>query len=225
MFPSQGDRQLISREVVDKAAERVLDVFDTYAPLTMAIDVARFGEDASVISFKQGRDARSIPWQRYKKISTTELVEHAVVAINKYNPDAIFVDGNGVGGGVVDQLRALGYVVIEVQFGESANEPLRFSNKRTECWCLMAEWLEVGAIPDAKTLKTDLCSPEFGYTGKDNQKALEPKDKTKKRGLASPDDGDSLALHFAKVIARKDSRSRTRARQGKVAKGMDYDVI
>ncbi len=224
MFPSQGDKQLIGRDIVEAASQRVIEYHDPYAPLTMAIDVARFGEDASVISFKQGRDARSIPWQRYKKISLTALVEHAVVAINKYNPDAIFVDGNGVGGGVVDMLRDLKYNVIEVQFGESPNEPMRFSNKRTECWCLMAEWLTVGAIPDTQTLKDDLCAPEYGYTGKDQQKALEAKDKTKKRGLASPDDGDSLSLHFAKVIARRDSRARSR-RNVKVAKDVDYRVI
>ena len=224
MFPSQGDRQLISRDVVDAACARTVE-FDPFAPLTMAIDVARFGEDTSVISFKQGRDAKSIPWERYKKITTTKLVEHAISAIEKYNPDAIFVDGNGVGGGVVDQLRDQGYKVFEVQFGETADDSMRYSNKRTECWCLMAEWLTVAAIPDLKTLKQDLCAPEYGYTGKDQQKALEPKEKTKKRGLASPDDGDSLSLHFAKPIARRDSRHRTRRANTKIAKDMDYAVI
>lgn len=226
MFPSQGDKQLIGRDTAEGAAKRDLEGYhDPFAPLTMAIDVARFGEDSSVISFKQGRDARSIPWQRYKKLSTTDLVDRAVELIERYNPDAIFVDGNGVGGGVVDQLKKLKFNVIEVQFGETAGDSMKYANKRTECWCLMGDWLTVGAIPDLSQLKDDICSPEYFYHGKDNQKALEPKEKTKKRGLASPDYADSLALHFAKVIARRDSRSRRRGQTTRVAKDVDYSVL
>ena len=226
MFPAQGDRQLIGRDVVDKAMARDLgDYYDPGAALTMAIDVARFGEDTTVFSYKQGRDARSIPWRTFKKLRVDQIVDFAIEEIEKYNPDAIFVDGNGVGGGVVDYLQRLGFKVIDVQFGESATKSMVYANKRTECWALMGDWLEVGAIPDDTKLNDDLTAPEYDYTGKDNLKALEPKKATKKRGFASPDNADSLSMHFAKVIARKDSRANSRRKRTKVAKDMDYDVI
>jgi hypothetical protein len=41
---------------------------------------------------------------------------------------------------------------------------------------------------------------------------LERKEDMKKRGLASPDNGDALALTFAEPLARADSPMRRRAR-------------
>ena len=53
----------------------------------------------------------------------------------------------------------------------------------------------------------------------------ESKEEMKKRGIASPDHGDALALTFAVKVARRD----THARRGfvndrpNIAKGIDYD--
>lgn len=225
MFPHKGNKQLISREVIDAATLRQPE-HDPGAALTMAVDVARFGENKSVISFRCGRDAKSIPWQRYSKIKATELARHIFEAAEKYNPDAIFIDSNGVGGPVCDILEDnYKLSVIHVNFGEKADDEKKYEGKRTECWCEMADWLEIGAIPDEQSLKDDLASPEFDYVGRESKKFLEPKEKTQANGLASPDDGDSLALHFAKKVARKDLRTNTRRRKNHVAKDVDYPVL
>jgi hypothetical protein len=224
MFPSQGDHQLIGPDTVMAAVERKVEV-DIDAPLIIGVDVARFGEDKCVIAFRQGRDANSIRWQDYKKISTVQFARHIAEAIDKYDPDAVFVDGNGVGGGVVDMLRDMKYNVIEVQSGASADEALQYANKRTEMWCKMADWLKVGVIPAIQTLKDDLTSPEYLYKGADNQKMLEPKDKTKKRGFASPDFADALAMTFAQPVARRDSRIEKKRKNRRTAKDLNYDVL
>lgn len=224
LFPHQGDRQLISRLTIENAALRQVEP-DDGAPLTMAVDVARFGENKSVISFKKGRDARSIPWQKYKKIRVTELARHCIDAIDKYKPDAVFIDANGVGGPLADILNDAGYKVIEVNFGEAADDYQTYEGKRTECWCLMADWLEIGAVPDDPYLKDDLATPEYELVGRESKKFLEPKSKTEARGFASPDEGDSLALHFARRIARADLPANTRRRKNMVAKDVDYDVL
>ena len=69
----------------------------------------------------------------------------------------------------------------------------------------------------------DLIGPEYHFAGKGgDQIALESKEQMKKRGLASPDDGDALALSFAVRVARHDaptSRKRARAR---CARDVDY---
>lgn len=224
MFPSKGDHQLIGPETVDKAMNRSIEV-DDMAPLVMGCDVARFGEDKCVISFRQGRDARSIEWKDFKKISTTQFARFIAEQIDKHDPDAVFIDGNGVGGGVVDTLVDWKYRVHDVQFGASPDDLKQYANKRTECWCKMADWLEVGGIPNSQHLKDDMTAPEYGYTGADNLKQMEPKEKTKKRGFASPDFADALALTFAQPVARRDSKSKKKHGRLRVAKDVDYDVF
>ena len=127
-FPRTGSNQFISREIVSDAAERLVDTDGDY-PLLMGVDVARFGDDSSVIRFRRGRDARSIPTNRYKGLNTMELADEVAGLINEMNPDGIFVDGGGVGGGVVDRLRQLGYKIIEVQSGEKASSTEKMNSK------------------------------------------------------------------------------------------------
>lgn len=220
-FPNKGSNQFISSGAVQAARER--DAYlDPGAPLLLGVDVARFGEDESVIAFRKGRDARSIPWQHYRGVDTVVLAGHVADAANKYKADAIFVDGNGVGGGVVDNLKAWGFKVFEVQAASTPTDPDQYLNKRVEIWALMREWLTLGCIPDSNDLQTDLISPEYKYHPVSNKLVLESKDEMKKRGLASPDKAEALAMTFASPVARNDSRlSRRMANRSAVAAGVD----
>ena len=124
-------------------------------------------------------------------------------------PDAVFVDGGGVGGGVVDRLKMLGYRVIEVQSGEKARDEERYLNRRVEMWDAMREWLVYGCIDRDEALIDDLTNPEYSIHLK-GQLKLESKDAMRKRGLASTDDGDALALTFAEPVARIDANTARR---------------
>lgn len=224
-FPRTGSNQFIGRDTVDKAAQRALHE-DDGAPLLMGVDVARFGDDESVIRFRRGRDARTIKPTRLKGADTMKLAEVVAGLIERYNPDAVFVDGGGVGGGVVDRLKQMGYRVIEVQSGESASDPEKYLNKRVEMWGEMREWLSVACLdPEDDQLQTDLTGPEYSVAIK-GQLKLETKEAMKKRGLASPDDADSLALTFALPVGRRDAASMKRRSRlvGRVADS-DYDVF
>lgn len=207
-FPRTGSNQFIGREVVADACTRQM-VPDEGAPLLMGVDVARFGEDESVIRFRKGRDARSYRRYAFKGLDTMQYADRVADLIHQYKPDHVFVDGGGVGGGVVDRLKQLGYNVIEVQSGERANDADRYLNRRAEMWGEMREWLLIGCIPDDVHLTSDLTAPEYEITGRDQLK-LESKDLMKKRGLSSPDDGDALALTFAQKVARIDMKTRRR---------------
>lgn len=222
-FPNTGDKQFVSRSIAQEAQQREVSK-DEGAALVMGVDVSRFGDDKSVICFRQGRDAKTIPWKQYRNLSTVELTNRIAEAADKYRPDAIFVDGNGVGGGVVDLLKSLGYRVVEVQFGASANDKDRYLNKRVECWDRMREWLLSGCIPSNRELVDDLCNIEYSYTAVKNQLKLESKDDMKRRGMASPDEADALAMTFAQPIARRDIKvaRNNRARQ---AKDINYAII
>ena len=74
------------------------------------------------------------------------------------------------------------------------------ANKRAEMWAALREWLGTGAIPDDPEIAADLTGVEYGYNA-NNAIQLERKEDMKKRGIASPDIGDALALTFAYPVA------------------------
>jgi len=224
MFPRIGSNQFIGREVVEDAATREIEK-DEHAPLLMGVDVARFGDDASVVRFRRGRDARSIPPVEYRALNTMELSMEVARLIDRFNPDVVFVDGGGVGGGVVDRLKELGYRVTEVQSGERARDNEKYMNRRVEMWGEMRDWLVFGAIDDHPQLVQDLTGPEYDLHLK-GQLKLEPKDSMKKRGLKSPDQADALALTFAEPVARVDMNLLKRRRMfNNRSANTDYDVF
>lgn len=222
-FPAQGTRQFISNELVKRAQEReVID--DPGAPLIMGVDVARFGDDSSVIRFRQGRDARSIPPRKYKNRDNMFLANEIAHLIDTFNPDAVNIDaGNGTG--VIDRLREMKYRVNEVWFGSKADQP-EWANKRTEMYADARDWLGGGCIDSDPALFRDFTAPEYDYFGKaKDQVMLESKESMKDRGMPSPDDGDALVLTFARKVSRRDRHASRYSRQGRVAAGVDYDPL
>lgn len=204
-FPRAGSMQFIPGDIVEDARKREPVCWST-DPVVMGVDCARFGDDMSVIVVRRGRDASSIPWFTYRNIDTMTLAAKIVELAREYKPDQIFVDGGGVGGGVIDRLNALRQPVVEVQFAGKADRSSQvqegsvvYANKRAEIWGYMKEWLKGGSIPDDPNLATDLTGLEYGYIIRDGRDAilLEKKEDMKKRGLASPDLADALALTFS----------------------------
>ena len=200
VFPATSSMQFIPGDLVDDAQEREAKSF-LHEPLIIAVDVARFGDNQSVICFRRGRDARTIDWIKYRDLDTMQLAARVGEQVRQHQADTVFVDGGGVGGGVVDRLRQLHVNCIEVNFGNKA-EDARYNNKRAEMWGNMREWLQGGAIPTEPELVDDLVGVEYGFTPT-NKIQLEKKEDMKKRGLASPDLGDALALTFAYPVAPK----------------------
>ena len=107
------------------------------------------------------------------------------------------------GAGVVDRLRQLGVPrVFGINFGgaaaawDEAGAKPRYANKRAEIWGSVKKWLALGCLPDDPELRADLTGVEYGFNAK-GEIQLEKKDDMKKRGLASPDIADALALTFA----------------------------
>jgi hypothetical protein len=119
---------------------------------------------------------------------------------------------------VVDRCRQIGLNVTDVRFGAKSDRaqieqdrPIGYANKRAEIWGSMRTWLRDGAIDNDPELIADLTGVEYGYVLRDGRDAiqLERKEDMKRRGLASPDNGDALALTFAyPVLAPSAARSR-----------------
>jgi len=195
-FNAAVDNALLSLDVVLAAAgKHIPDADYMGAAKIIGVDVARFGDDRSVIFKRQGLHAHE-PIV-FSDVDNMELAGRVANEIRTFQPDAVFIDG-GRGEGVIDRLRMLGHNVIEVAFGGRPSNP-HYYNKRSEMWGEMAEWLRSGgALPDNGALKTDLCVPTYDL--KTGRFRLESKDDIKKRGLKSPDLGDALALTFAEQV-------------------------
>ena len=76
--------------------------------------MARFGDDRSVIVLRRGRDARSVSWIKLVGADTMTVAAKVAEIAQQYRPDAIFIDGGGPGGGVVDRLRQLQHSVFDM---------------------------------------------------------------------------------------------------------------
>lgn len=197
-FGAGGEDQLISIDTAIAATNRNYKEPDyDFAPKVLGVDVARFGDDRSVIFPRQGLVA--FPPTVLAGVDNMTLAARIAKSAKHWGADAIFIDGGG-GAGVIDRLRQLGHDVIEVQFGGSPIDPV-YLNKRAEMWWSMKQWLESGgAIPEGAELRQDLCAPNYEYTSQGKRK-LESKDDIKARLLHSPDTGDALALTFAAPVA------------------------
>ena len=173
-----------------------------HLPVVIAVDVARYGDDKTVIMVRQGR--KLIGMYKYTELSTMETARETADKIREHRPAATFVDAVGVGAGVVDRLRQLGFEVIEVNAGVTADDDETYHNKRAEMWDRMRQWIrEGGDLPNDKDLRSALIGVEYGYSdAKSGEKLrLERKADMKKRGLESPDEGDALAYTFAERLA------------------------
>lgn len=204
-FQTSGEDSLIKPETILLARKGEASAT---GPLLIGVDPARFGDDRTSMVRRQGRVASKL--ESHRKLDTMQVAGLVVRIIRDEKPARVFVDVGGLGAGVVDRLRELGYgdMTEAVNFGERASEESKYANKRAECWALMAEWLNERpvSIPDSDTLHGDLLAPRYRYDS-NSRLVLERKEDIKKRGLASPDEADALALTFAAPVSSDGDRA------------------
>lgn len=207
VFPRTGEMEFISQEDIEAACHREAESHPNDA-LVIGVDVARFGANESVIWFRRGRDARTIPPVRMRGYSVVQLASKVNEVCQQHRIDAVFIDGGGVGGGVVDTVRSLHIHCFDVQFGARAEavgwawgtEGERYANKRAEMWGAMRSWIKTGSILVDADLKAQLAGPTYTFNLK-NEIILEKKEDMMRRGLESPDLADALALTFAMPVS------------------------
>jgi hypothetical protein len=201
-FPTAGALQFIDTALVEEAMIREVEPLPN-DPLVLGVDVARYGDDCSVIYPRRGMDARSILPIVVRGISTDRLEDLILEFCQQNRVDVIFVDGTGVGGGVIDHLANRHNLPCEdIQFGSksiNATSQVRYAQKRSEMWGAMRDALRYLGIPPSSELRDQLMGPEYDFNLK-GELQLEKKSDMKRRGLASPDIADALALTFARPV-------------------------
>lgn len=199
-FPRAGSNQFIGSDLVASARKFHADGYHT-VPKVLACDVARFGDDQTVLAIRQGRYSKIL--DQLRGLDIVQVARKVVERMEEEQPDAVVIDESGLGAGVVDSLRSWGFDVHGYNSSSGPDDPAAYYNKRAEVWGLLRDWLKAGAqIDDDPFLASDLCGVQYGFSSK-QQVQLEKKSDMKKRGLASPDLADALAMTFALRLNQK----------------------
>jgi hypothetical protein len=214
-FEGSVSNAFVPAELVLAAQARGPADIRSIGGLRVGIDVARFGDDKTVITFRRGRVM--LKQVVLEKLDVAQVAGRARAEIAAYNelPEQIAVDTIGIGAGVADIMRGWypdrhdrntgkrTHIVVDV------NSSLRMGNGedynlRSFMWREMREWLKAASIPNDQELKTDLTA--LRYLFKAGELLMESKDDAKRRGVKSPDRADSLAMTFAvPTIASRES--------------------
>jgi len=206
-FPRAGTTQFISTEVVHDCIKYECEDYEDF-PKIFGVDLARFGDDQSVICIRQGRKVFDlIKWRNQDGMySAGRIVE----AIEEEDPQIVFIDGDGLGGPIIDRVRQLvdSELIFEVQNGLAADKAELYFNKRSEMWALTRDALKAKVdLPNDVELEADLTGPEYGFDPK-NRIQIEGKKDMKKRGLNSPDCADALIMTYAKPVMKTPEKER-----------------
>jgi phage terminase large subunit len=210
-FAKSEDDTLIPAELVDAAMVRDV-ALDEKMPLVYGLDVARFGDDRSVLSRRQGNVVQ--PMKTWQGLDLMQLVGAVIVEAQMDKPAEICVDTIGMGSGVADRLREvigelkLPIRVRDVNVSEANAMNPNAAKLRDDLWLQVKDWLNtrVGKLPKDDELRAELVGPRYGFTSNGKLK-VEGKPDMKKRGLRSPDKADALALTFASIAASVGGRS------------------
>lgn len=224
--PRSGSNQMIPTATVEKAKGRIITI-DRYihAPKILGVDIARFGKDRTVIVKRQGFACYGL--QKFRGLDGPTVAGIVAQEINKWNPDAVFLDMGSYGAIVWDILvNSWNHkIVTGVNFSAAADDPKMYFNKRTEMVARVKEWLEAGGcVPDDNELRDDMTAPQYKYrlgSGKE-QIQLESSEDMHARGCASPDCLMALGLTFAYEV---DMKIREKANKRASVAITDYNVL
>ena len=199
LIPLSKIEQAITRYAKGRHAEGLEEEDDeaatVLAPTVLAVDVARFGGDQSVLLIANSNAVLEI--KAYRGLDTMELTGRIVQEHRRWKPMRIVVDEIGVGAGVVDRLKELNLPVTGINVGRPARQRQLFANLRAEGYWGLYELFNQGAIaiPNDPELAGQLSSLRPGQNSR-GQLFIERKDEARARGLPSPDKADALMLAF-----------------------------
>jgi len=194
-FAASDDDTLIPAASVDSA--RLRDVPTSPSDdLVYGLDVARFGTDRTALCKRRGNVVLEI--KSWGGLDLMQTVGYIVNEAKKDSPSEICVDTIGLGSGVADRLREMGYNVRDVNVSESSAMNPNANKLRDELWMAVRDWLDTktAKLPKDESLRQELVAPRYTFTSS-GKLVVESKDSLRKRGMRSPDLADSLCLTFA----------------------------
>ena len=201
-FPPSEEDTVIPVALIDQAMNNDIKVHED-TPAIWGLDVARQGSDSSVLAKRQGPIVHPLTvWRNLDLMQLTGAVKAEYDAIDNpaKRPVEIIVDSNGFGAGVLDRLRELDLPARGLNVSERALQKETYLNLRAELWFKIKSWLEGMDVklPRDDALWAELAAPRYHFTSS-GKLQVESKEAMKKRGVASPDRADAVALCLANV--------------------------
>lgn len=206
-FPKANPDSFISLDMINTD---FIDIGDIYS-IDLGVDVARFGDDESVIAtvFNKLRLSKLNIFQHNDTMELTGQVVNIIKSLNKDYPDVrvnVKVDCDGLGVGLYDRLRevinekGLNARAVECHFGAKGgkvrnSEPISYFNSTGIMWGLIRTKFKEKSlyIIEDSELINQLTNRKY-FIESDGDIRLEKKEDMKKRGVHSPDRADALAL-------------------------------
>jgi len=225
-FPEDEDDVIIPWSSVEAAQSRKVQYDERYGIRYFGVDVARFGEDATV--FTDFVDYKQVAKKEIRKRDTVAVSGEVIACLKDsehYERDTVLtIDETGVGAGVVDilnQAQRDGVIgkhidIHGLHFGaacEDEDDKDLFANLKAKIfWDLAKDLKENLEILDDPIYFSELTGILYMYTPA-GKIQIESKDKYKERtGKNSPDHSDSMAIanhgrylhgHFGKFTNKK----------------------
>jgi hypothetical protein len=197
-FPEEGEDTLIPLAWCERAVVRGHKKASAVQTdkIYLGLDVARYGTNKTVLTVYQPDAVKTIKsvQNRSTMDAVNLVVTEAVAAGAKLMQ--VTVDDTGLGGGVVDRLRELGYPVLAVNFSQKPTDTIHFRGIRDEIFWNLRELFRSDEIiiPQNESLMAQLSAIKYKINPRNGRIEIENKDEMKKRGMVSPDEADSLAI-------------------------------
>lgn len=221
LFPPGSMNTLLSPDDVEAAMERQIHEHTySYSQKRLGVDVARFGDDRTIIFPRQG--LRAFKPVEMRNARTNEIAARVLVSKAKWGSELEFIDDTGgFGAGVIDSMLQAGITAQAINFSSKAINP-KYLNRRAEMWFKMAEWIKRGGVlPKVPELVRELSVPTYYFQNGKFQ--LEPKEAIKERLKWSPDYADALGLTFALPDQPSQSNQQIPGVQGAKRYKSEYD--
>lgn len=198
-FPPSESDTVVPVSLIDHAMKNDVKIHEDTVSI-WALDVARQGNDSSVLCKRQGPVIHPLTvWNNLDLMQLTGAVkaEYDAVSSSK-KPVEIIVDSVGLGAGVLDRLRELGLPARGLNVSERSVQRETYINLRAELWFKCKAWLEGMdvKIPHDDRLWAELAAPRYHFTSS-GKIQVESKEAMKKRGIQSPDRADAVCLSLA----------------------------
>tara|TARA_Y100000310_G_scaffold205108_1_gene205419 strand:+ start:6744 stop:8150 length:1407 start_codon:yes stop_codon:yes gene_type:complete len=198
-FPPSESDTVIPVALIDHAMKNDIKVHEDTVSI-WALDVARQGNDSSVLCKRQGPVIHPLTvWNNLDlmQLSGAVKAEYDAMSSSK-KPVEIIVDSVGLGAGVLDRLRELGLPARGLNVSERSMQKETYINLRAELWFKCKAWLEGMdvKIPHDDRLWAELAAPRYHFTSS-GKIQVESKEAMKKRGINSPDRADAVCLSLA----------------------------
>jgi hypothetical protein len=207
-FPEEDDTTFFSQHSLDKAID--CDIIEDMAiPVVLGVDVARFGEDDSVIYSNRGGRLRHVAtWNKTNAVESANRIHETAIALGATE---VRVDGTGLGAPIVDMLASMcedRYIVISIVGSAASPDNTRWLNARAAGYDSLREKMLNGFIDidmADKDLTDEMMVIKYKFSAKGSIQ-IESKDDMRSRGLKSPDRLDAAmyaGLDMSQLIGGK----------------------